>query len=84
MGMEDTYLGACLIAAGLLVIPLRQAVGFHLDPPDSDQQWQRKLATWPDTLARYGDLMRRPAPTGRARSFTADMTDLLRSCEVLR
>lgn len=82
--MEDTYLGACLIASGLLVIPLRQAVGFHLDPPDADEQWHRKLATWPDTLARYWDLMRRPAPTGRARSFTAEMTELLRTCEVLR
>jgi GT2 family glycosyltransferase len=83
-GMEDTYLGACLIAAGLLVIPLRQAVGFHLDPPDADLQWQRKLATWPDTLARYRDLMQQPAPAGRARAFTTDMTDLLRTCEVLR
>jgi GT2 family glycosyltransferase len=83
-GMEDTYLGACLIAAGLLVIPLRQAVGFHLDPPDADEQWQRKLATWPDTLARYWDLMQRPAPLGRSRAFTTAMTDLLHSCEVLR
>jgi len=83
-GMEDTYLGACLIAAGLLVIPLRQAVGFHLDPPDADQQWQRKLATWPDTLARYWDLMQQPAPTRRARAFTTAMSDLLRTCEVLR
>ena len=83
-GMEDTYLGACLIASGLLVIPLRQVVGFHLDPPDADQQWQRKLATRPDTLARYWDLMRRPAPTGRTHSFTAELSDLLRNCEVLR
>nr|WP_221471302.1 glycosyltransferase family 2 protein [Amycolatopsis umgeniensis] len=83
-GMEDTYLGACLIADGLLVIPLRQAVGFHLDPPDADQQWQRKLASWPDTLAHYWNLMRRPAPTGRSQAFTADMTELLHSCEVLR
>ncbi|PXY16653.1 glycosyltransferase [Prauserella flavalba] len=83
-GMEDTYLGACLIAAGMLVIPLRQAVGFHLDPPDADEQWQQKLATWPDTLARYWDLIRQPAPTGRSRAFTTAMTDLLRICEVLR
>lgn len=83
-GMEDTYLGACLIAAGLLVIPLRQAVGFHLDPPDAEQQWQRKLATWSDTLARYWDLMQRPAPRGRRRAFTVAMNDLLRTCEVLR
>lgn len=83
-GMEDTYLGACLIASGLLVIPLRQVVGFHLDPPDADQQWQRKLATWPETLARYWDLMRRPAPTGRTHSFIAEVSELLHTCEVLR
>lgn len=83
-GMEDTYLGACLIAAGLLVIPLRQAVGFHLDPPDAQAQWQRKLASWPDTLARYWDLMQHPAPTGRTTAFTTAMTELLNSCEVLR
>lgn len=83
-GMEDTYLGACLIAAGLLVIPLRQAVGFHLDPPDAEDQWQGKLASWPDTLARYWQLMRQPAPSGRTRSFTTAMTSLLSSCEVLR
>jgi GT2 family glycosyltransferase len=83
-GMEDTYLGACLIAAGLLIVPLRQAVGFHLDPPDVDEQWQRKLAGWPATLARYWELMDQPAPAGRACSFAAAMTDLLSSCEVLR
>jgi hypothetical protein len=83
-GMEDTYLGACLIAAGLLVIPLRQAVGFHLDPSDAQQQWQHKFARWPDTLARYWDLMQQPAPAGRTREFTAAMTDLLPLCEVLR
>jgi GT2 family glycosyltransferase len=83
-GMEDTYLGACLIAAGLLVIPLRQAVGYHLDPPDAEQQWQHKLARWPATLTRYWDLMGQPAPTRRTRAFTTAMTDLLRTCEVLR
>ncbi len=83
-GMEDTYLGACLIAAGLLVIPLRQAVGFHLDPPDAQQQWQHKLARRPDSVARYWELMRQPAPAGRTREFTAAMTDLLPLCEALR
>jgi GT2 family glycosyltransferase len=83
-GMEDTYLGACLIATGLLVIPLRQAVGFHLDPPDAEQQWQHKLARWPDILGRYWDLMREAAPVGRTRTFITTMTDLLPSCEVLR
>ncbi|GAA1291526.1 glycosyltransferase family 2 protein [Saccharothrix xinjiangensis] len=82
-GMEDTYLGACLIAAGLLVIPLRQAVGFHLDPPDAAQQWQHKLAGWPHTLARYRDLLELPAPRGRTQDFIAAMNNLLTHCEVL-
>ncbi len=81
-GMEDTYLGACLIAAGLLVIPLRQVVGFHLDPPDAAEQWQHKLAGWPHTLARYRALLDLPAPRGRAEHFIAAMTDLLTHCEV--
>jgi len=82
-GMEDTYLGACLIAAGLLVIPLRQAVGFHLDPPDAEQQWQHKLARWPATSPATGPHAQ-TAPAGRAREFTTALTDLLHNCEVLR
>ncbi|SES35990.1 Glycosyl transferase family 2 [Actinokineospora terrae] len=83
-GMEDTYLGACLIATGLLVIPLRQAVGFHLDPPDAAEQWQHKLAGWPRTLARYRDLLELPAPRGRTQNFIATMSSLLTHCEVHR
>ena len=83
-GMEDTYLGACLIAAGLLIIPLRQAVGFHLDPPDANDQWRRKLASWQLTLERYRALLDEPAPTGRSDSFTTSTNALLSSCEVLR
>lgn len=83
-GMEDTYLGACLIAAGLLVIPLRQAVGFHLDPPDAAQQWHHKLASWPHTLAHYWSQLQQPAPAGRTRAFTTAMTTLLHASEELR
>ncbi|MEV7027543.1 glycosyltransferase, partial [Kitasatospora sp. NPDC093558] len=68
-GMEDTHLGAALIVAGCLVIPLRQAVGFHLDPPDAAAQWQAKLATWPATLARYRHLLSLPATSGQGRAF---------------
>lgn len=83
-GMEDTYLGACLVAAGLLVIPLRQAVGFHLDPPDAADQWQHKLGTWPATLAHYRALLGEPARSRRHAALTASMNSLLHSCEVLR
>ncbi|GLZ37893.1 glycosyltransferase family 2 protein [Actinokineospora sp. NBRC 105648] len=79
--MADTYLGACLIAAGLLVIPLRQAVGFHLDPPDAPQQWQHKTATLPRTVALFQSLLDRPAPQGRTEGFIADMSTLLQHCK---
>jgi hypothetical protein len=83
-GMEDTHLGAKLIAAGHLVVPLRQAVGFHLDPPDADAQWRVKLESWPATLRHYRLLLERPAPSRCAGQFTARMNDLLPLCEVLK
>ena len=83
-GMEDTHLGANLIASGLLVVPLRQAVGFHLDPPDAAAQWKTKLAAWPRTLDHYRRLLESPAPTGRAGEFTAHINTLRHRCEVLR
>lgn len=83
-GMEDTHLGAKLIASGLLVVPMRQAVGFHLDPPDAESQWKIKLAGWPRTLDRYRRLLELPAPTGQAREFTAHVNAFRPRCEVLR
>ncbi|MFF2146218.1 glycosyltransferase [Kitasatospora sp. NPDC058190] len=82
-GMEDTHLGAALIAAGCLVIPLRQAVGFHLDPPDAAAQWQAKLATWPATLARYRHLLSLPAPAGQGRAFATTADKHLTDSEVI-
>ncbi|MFD8783757.1 glycosyltransferase family 2 protein [Kitasatospora sp. NPDC059599] len=81
-GMEDTHLGATLIASGCLVVPLRQAVGFHLDPPDAASQWQTKLATWPATLARYRHLLSLPAPTARSNAFAAAADKHLIDAEV--
>lgn len=83
-GLEDTHLGAKLIASGLLVTPLRQAVGFHLAPPDAEAQWRTKLAGWPRTLAHYRSLLRQPASTGRSRTFTTYLNTLRPQCEVLR
>ena len=83
-GTEDTHLGAKLIAAGLGVVPLRQAVAFHLDPPDADQQWKTKLSTWPATLRRYQTLLDRPAPHHESAAFTTMTNELLSRCEVLR
>ncbi|WP_327359950.1 glycosyltransferase [Streptomyces sp. NBC_01296] len=81
-GMEDTHLGAALIAAGCLVVPLRQAVGYHLDPPDADTQWQTKLQGWPATLAHYRGRLAGAAPTGRGRTFAAAAHRLLVRAEV--
>ncbi|GII97555.1 glycosyltransferase family 2 protein [Sinosporangium siamense] len=82
-GMEDTHLGAALIAAGCFVVPVRQCVGFHLDPPDADAQWQTKLASWPSTLAYYRRLLNAPAPHGRATAFREAAEQLLGDSEVI-
>ncbi|MFE6049888.1 glycosyltransferase family 2 protein [Kitasatospora sp. NPDC056446] len=82
-GMEDTHLGAALIASGCLVVPLRQAVGFHLDPPDAAAQWQAKLASWPATLAHYRHLLSLPAPADRGDAFVAAADKHLTDAEVI-
>ncbi|WP_052710703.1 glycosyltransferase family 2 protein [Pseudofrankia sp. DC12] len=82
-GCEDTYLGAVLIAAGLRVAPLRQLVGYHLDPPDAPAAWAAKLATWPDTLALYRRLLAQPPPGGQSAEFLRATRELLADCEVL-
>ncbi len=77
-GVEDTYLGATLIAAGLKVTPVRTTVGFHLDPPDAIDQWRRKAATWQHNIDLYWRLLDEPAPRGRSREFQRTWTPLAR------
>ena len=55
-GCDDTYVGAALIGAGLMVAPLEQLVCYHVNPPDEAGSWQAKLATWPATIALYREL----------------------------
>lgn len=81
---EDTYLGACLIGAGCQVAPLRQARGFHLDPPDPAAAWAAKKATWPDTIARYWSLLDQPPPNGAGGLFQTRAQEALRSAQELR
>jgi GT2 family glycosyltransferase len=81
-GCEDSYLGAVLIAAGLRVAPLRQLVGYHLDPPDAPSAWAAKLATWPDTLALYRHLLAQPPPCGQSEDFLRATFALLADSEV--
>ena len=81
-GSEDTFLGACLIAVGLMVVPLRHVVGYHLDPPDAEEAWKAKLATWPATVELYHQLLCEPPPHDLDAEFTARTAELLAGCEV--
>ncbi len=84
-GVEDTHLGAKLIAAGLKVVPLRPAVGFHIDPPDADAAWRQKLAVWARNLRLYRRLLGQPPPSAAASArFARHTGQLLRDCKVLR
>ncbi|MGH8899789.1 MAG: glycosyltransferase family 2 protein [Egibacteraceae bacterium] len=75
-GVEDTHLGAKLIATGLKVAPLRQAVGFHIDPLNAAELWQHKLAVWPRNIDLYRRLLDQPPPTD-ARAWFVRHTDSL-------
>ena len=83
-GAEDIHLGAALIAAGCKVVPLRQARGFHLDPPDAKAQWEVKFATAARRVARYRRLLTQPAPSGRAGELTARAGELIARADRLR
>jgi hypothetical protein len=83
-GSEDTYLGAALIGLGLMVAPLRQVVGYHINPPDEAGSWAAKLATWPATVAFYRYLLEEPPPHGSAGDFRRQAAAILRDCEVTR
>jgi GT2 family glycosyltransferase len=82
-GVEDTHLGAKLIAAGLKVAPLRQAVGFHIDPPNAAELWQHKLAVWPRNIDLYRRLLDQRSPADRRAWFVRHTDALLRAREVL-
>jgi hypothetical protein len=83
-GTEDTHLGAALIAAGCKVAPLRQARGFHIDPPDAAAQWRAKFATAAPRINYYRQLLKDPAPTGRASDLARRAEQLLHRAESLR
>jgi len=83
-GTEDTHLGAALIAAGCKVVPLRQARGFHIDPPDAEAQWKAKFATAASRIDYYRRLLKEPAPSGRAGDLTTRAERLLCAAEQLR
>ena len=76
-GCEDTHLGAALIAHGCKVVPLRQARGWHLDPPDAHTAWQTKLASLPPRVALLRHLLAGPVPTDHAAALTQRAETLL-------
>jgi glycosyltransferase involved in cell wall biosynthesis len=61
-GNEDTHLGAALIGYGCKVIPLRQAKGWHINPPDAEAAWKIKLAGAPARIAAMRRLLQNPPP----------------------
>lgn len=83
-GTEDTHLGAALIATGCKIAPLRQARGFHIDPPDAAAQWQAKFATAAPRIDYYRRLLTQAAPTGRAGDLANRAERLLHRAENLR
>jgi glycosyltransferase involved in cell wall biosynthesis len=76
-GCDDTYLGAVLIADGCKVVPLRQARGWHIDPPDAERCWRAKFATAADNVARYWRLLNQPADARHPLTASPDVARLL-------
>jgi hypothetical protein len=81
-GCDDTYVGAALIGAGLMVAPLEQLTCYHVNPPDEAGSWQAKLATWPATIALYRQLLEEPPPRGRTHAFSGEAEAVLADCDV--
>jgi hypothetical protein len=66
------------------VAPLRQLVGYHINPPDEAGSWAAKLATWPATVAFYRHLLDQPPPRANTPDFRRQAAAVLRDCEVTR
>lgn len=83
-GCDDTHLGAVLIAAGCKVIPLRQARGWHIDPPDADAAWQAKFASLPARVRLFRQLLTERAPYREAADLTRRAEALVREAGTLK
>jgi GT2 family glycosyltransferase len=81
-GLEDTHLAAKLIASGLKVVPLRTTTGFHIDPPDADEQSKIKLADWPHNNELYRQRLVEPAPSNLKNCFMAEANEILKLSKV--
>lgn len=82
-GCDDTYLGAVLIGHGCKVVPLRQARGWHLDPPDADAAWKAKFATLPPRVTLLRHLLTQPTPTAGEEDLTRRALALMREAATL-
>jgi len=83
-GCEDTHLGAALIARGCKFIPMRQARGWHIDPPDAEQAWQAKYASAPERIRLLRRLLQRPAGERGPADLASQCQALIRTAERLR
>jgi glycosyltransferase involved in cell wall biosynthesis len=81
-GQEDTHLGAKLIAAGLKIVPLRSTTGFHVEPPDADEQLRIKLAEWPHNIELYRQRLTEPAPSNLKSRFMAEANEILKQSKI--
>ncbi|GAA1381165.1 glycosyltransferase [Catellatospora chokoriensis] len=83
-GAEDAYVGAKLVAAGCKVVPVRSAVGLHVDPPETQPENGRKQNSLPRTVAFYRSLLAQPMPVGGSTWLRAHVQAQLDQATVIR
>ena len=81
-GLEDTHLAAKLVATGLKIVPLRTTTGFHIDPPDADEQSRIKLTDLPHNIELYRQRLAEPAPSNMKNCFREDVHEILKLSKV--
>lgn len=82
--LEGAHLGAALIALGLVVVPLRQAVAWHVCPPDPHSAWQAKVDAWKPAADRYRQLWAAPPVARQAVTFRYQADQILGAAEVVQ
>jgi GT2 family glycosyltransferase len=80
-GFEDTHLAAKLIAAGTKVVPLRQAVGFHVYATGGTDAG-RKRDGWRATLALFRELLDASVPSDVRAVMEAEVRRALADADV--
>ena len=83
-GGEDTHFGAKLIATGLKVVPFTKCVGFHIDPPDAEEQWSRKLSVWKRNVDLYHQRLSEEMETNMSKEPLDEARSLLERCRIVQ